>query len=116
MAQNERYLAAPVDEKNVCSDWLEMVFDDYNYTYTEKRHKNKYCGYVRSNLVECSYTFGDNVIRWQIFATGGDLEETKTELKRIFAEIDKENTGLICNYAEEENILYQSFYWDISEN
>jgi hypothetical protein len=37
---------APIDEKNVCSDWIEDVFDEYTTIHAEKRGKNTFVGFV----------------------------------------------------------------------
>ena len=109
-------IIAPIDEKNVCSDWIEGVFD-YNCGYTEKRSTHKYCGYFGRGevLVECSYTFGNNTLKWVIYSNGEKLEDTKKELLSTLKEIDKESETLLCEYQSEENVIYQSFYWNDDE-
>lgn len=105
-------MIAPIDEKNVCSDWIEGVFD-YNCGYTEKRSTHKYCGYFGSDdvLVECSYTFGNNTLKWVIYSNGEKLVSAKKELLSTLKEIDKESETLLCDYEIENNEVYQSFYF-----
>ena len=107
-------MIAPIDEKNVTSDWIEQIFDCLNCTHTETKRTHKYCGFVLDELVMCSYVFGTNTLTWKIFAEGErvqDAETAKSTLLHTLKEIDKENEGLICEYDVQGNTIYQSFYW-----
>jgi len=109
-------MIAPIDEKNITSDWIEQCFDDYNCTYTEVKRKNKYCGFILGECVMCSYTFGNNTLQWVIFAEGEKLQSVRDHLIHICKEIDKENEGLVCEYQIENNTIYQSFYFECDED
>ena len=118
ISQNEviaKRIIAPIDEKNVCSDWIEEIFDDYSCTYTEVKRKHKYCGFVDGELVMCSYTFGNNTLQWVIYSDGEKLESVRNHIMNICKEIDKENDGLVCEYEIENNAVYQSFFFDCED-
>ena len=102
---------APIDEKNITSDWIEDVFE-CNCVFTQKRNNHRYCGFISDEVVIASYTFGDNTLKWQIVSERvQDAETAKSTLLHTLKEIDKENEGLICEYEVQGNTIYQSFYW-----
>lgn len=103
---------APIDEKNVCSDWVSDVFDECTTVHTEKRGKNTFVGFVSDCVCICSYSFGNNTLKWQIIADR--KEDTESAIKTLsnrLQEYDKENETLQTEYTTEGNTLYQSFYF-----
>lgn len=112
MKKDNGLMYAPIDEKNVCSDWIEGVLDN-NCGYTEIKSLHKYCGYMGRNqaLVECSYTFGNNTLTWKIIGILKDVEDVKRELLSTLKEIDRECEGLVCEYEVTDCMIFQSFYF-----
>lgn len=103
---------APIDEKNVCSDWIEDVFDEYSTIHTEKRGKNTFVGFVSDCVCICSYSFGNNTLKWQIIADRKeDAESAIKTLSERLREYGKENETLQTEYTTEGNTLYQSFFF-----
>ena len=103
---------APIDEKNVCSDWIEDVFDEYTTIHAEKRGKNTFVGFVSDCVCICSYSFGNNTLKWQIVADR--KEDAERAIKTLFNRLqdyDKEGEPLQTEYTTEDNTLYQSFFF-----
>ena len=103
---------APIDEKNVTSDWIDSIFDDYNVTTAIYRHGEKLVGFVGGEVVCCQYSHNNNTINWKIFAEGEKVETTKSELKKRLQQFENgEETDLFSIIRETENQLMQSFYF-----
>lgn len=105
-------MIAPIDGKNVCSDWIEDVFDEYTTIHTEKRGKNTFLGFVSGCVCICSYTFGNNTLKWQIIADR--KEDAEIAIKTLFnklQEYEKESETIQTEYTTEGNTLYQSFFF-----
>ena len=107
----EELIPAPVDNKNVATDWIEDIFD----FQTCVRNKKTAVGFIADEPAIVSWA--DNVILWSfplvvspIFGTAR-LEELKKRLK-IY---DDENPELVTDYEVVGNLLMQKFYWNNEE-
>ena len=62
-ASENKLIPAPLDEKNVTTDWIEMVFDDYNCTCGGHKDRS-YVGFVN----ECAVLarIHNNSLWWNI--------------------------------------------------
>lgn len=58
------YVPMPFDEKNLCTDWLEEFFFDYNVA--TNKDWNQLCGYgyIEGEQYLCEVTYEKNVARW----------------------------------------------------
>ena len=62
-ASEEKLIPAPLDEKNLTTDWIEEVFDDYRCSCGGKRN-NLYTGIVEDCPVSCLITC--NRVMWHV--------------------------------------------------
>lgn len=104
---------APIDGKNVTTDWIEEIFDHCNAVGGSKYGAERLCGYVDNNLVEGWYRRGGNVISWTIYGvvTEDYLNEVKDELTKRLKEHEDPDRELFSEIKDEGHILFQSFYW-----
>ena len=114
-------MIAPIDEKNVTSDWIEQIFDGYNCTYTEVKRTHKYCGFVGGELVMCSYTFGTNTLQWWIVIPSYDSETAyhyNERLQRVnsillerLQKFENDESDLFSYIDNKGYLIYQDFYF-----
>ena len=113
----EKKLEAPIDNKNVCEDFIYEVFDNYNYLQTPKHNNNvgNILGYYEGNLLEVRWSFGSNKICFAFVSTNENHVDYMTELPKFKDYFEK----IITENNEELNIesfisgnwLICSFYW-----
>lgn len=112
---NER-TPAFIDEKDVTTDWIEMVFDDYNCTCGGHKDRS-YVGFVN----ECAVLarIHNNSLWWNIMPeqyTEDKVQETYSILLERLKEYDSsdDSTGLYCEYwdrLKHDGCLVQEFYF-----
>ena len=94
----ERLIPAPIDEKNITSDWIEDIFD--NCCYGGKKN-NIYVGFIRDCVILCEYH--NNIINWKVesecFNGKSAREDAFNELRKRLEILDKENDGLVVKYS-----------------
>ena len=105
----ENLIPALLDEKDVTTDWIESVFDDWHLAYGIHR----VVGFVSGCLVSSKW-YG-NTVEWLVLKeTGGDcasafliLEERlkafESEEQNVYSEIEHEGEGRYC--------IFQQFYF-----
>lgn len=102
-------IIAPIDEKNVTTDWIEYVFDGADCV----RRENMFTGFVKGSACSCVYY--KNRIFWEVHHNFcKDAIASYDELIRRLKECDKDTETLIIEYNEsmrENLILGQAFYW-----
>lgn len=104
----KKLIPAPIDEKNVTSDWIAEIFDNCGDCVM---HDNKFTGFVKDSVCCCEYI--NNHLFWHIpqnFAK--NARESWDELIRRLKEHDTE--PLVVKYDEsmkDELLLLQSFFW-----
>ena len=110
-------IIAPIDGKNVCSDWIEDCFDYSSCSFTERKSEHRYLGFKDDVPVYCHYTFGANVLVWQMIgdAKDCDIENAKSSLMDTLKEYDDANPELLQYFEIEGNTIYQHFYWNPDE-
>ncbi len=105
----KKLIPAPLDEKNVTTDWIESVFDYYDYTYDGK---NTYTGFVKGSVCCCVY-HGNHII-WHINQHYSvNAKQSYEELIKRLHEFD--TAPLVVKYdtsMREELFLMQKFYWE----
>lgn len=109
-------IPAPIDEKNVTSDWIEMIFDDYNCTCGGHKDKS-YVGFVNKCVVLARIQ--NNALWWNIMPeqyTESDVQETYNILLERLKEYDStdDSTNLYCEYwdrLKHDGCLVQEFYF-----
>ena len=94
---------APIDEKNVTTDWINDVFDDCIEC------GNDMIGYI--NGVPLHVTWHDNILCWEIVGAKRILE-TSNELKRRLEEYEKdEDSTIMSNRLTCGYLTTQAFYF-----
>ncbi len=105
----KKLIPAPLDGKNVTTDWIEEIFDDGNCTYDGKE---TYTGFVKGSVCCCIY-HGYHII-WHInkdFAA--NAKQSYEELIKRLKEHD--TPSLVVKYdtsMKKELFLMQKFYWE----
>ena len=102
---------APIDEKNVCSDWINEVFDDCECVESQKKSLCKVCGFIGGELVECTYNFGHNEIVWYLYTLYSKLDETKSELLKRLQRYEGDESDLFSEITDNETSISQRFYF-----
>lgn len=110
-------IPAPIDEKNITSDWIDCIFDSCDRIVGGK-HSDIYTGFVADLPTNCF--INGNAVLWHIdkFHCGVfQLKDAYNELlKRLKAldDVDDESTGIVVKYdtsMKEELILMQQFFF-----
>lgn len=117
----ERLIPAPIDEKNVTSDWIEDVFD---VCCVGGNHNGTYVGFVNNCVILCEYN-GNNIY-WTVSEKANSTNSQRYaafyELKQRLFALDKENENLTVKYSvayddrEGKKVgmtLHQSFFFKI---
>lgn len=108
----ENLIEAPIDEKNVSSDWIEEVFD---CVWRGGRQANTYTGFIGHCLVSCKYS--GNKLHWQVesqfFNVGEDILGAYNELRRRLTVRDQEDQNLVVKnyYYDKEFVIAQHFFF-----
>ena len=108
----ENLIEAPIDEKNVSSDWIEEVFD---CVWRGGRKTNTYTGFIGHCLVSCKYS--GNKLHWQVesqfFNVGEDILGTYNELRRRLTVRDQEDQNLVVKnyYYDKKFVIVQHFFF-----
>lgn len=107
LRKEQSLIAAPIDNKNVTTDWIEDIFDNQNCTWGNKMA----VGFIKDTPVIASWH--DNVLIWT-FPTVVSIEESGhlAELMSRLKEYNDANPELWEAYDGFKNFLMQKFYWD----
>ena len=93
------------DEKNVMSDWIEEIFDDYSAICNGR----KLLGYVNNAPVYAKYS--GNIIKWKVIEDIQlEIDCTIIELKKRLKERE-DPERLFSVFKVDGSTLIQSFYW-----
>ena len=116
MSTSTEKIPAFFDDKDVTTDWIEMVFDDYNCTCGGHKGRS-YVGFVN----ECAVLarIHNNSLWWNIMPeqyTEDKVQETYSILLERLKEYDSsdDNTGLYCEYwdlLKHDGCLVQELYF-----
>ena len=107
-------IKAPIDGKNVTTDWIEEIFDHYNAVgCTDKYGTERICGYVANTLIESTFFKDYNTIMWRIHSliAGKELKSIKDELTKRLKEHEDPDRELFSEIKDDNDTLWQSFYW-----
>lgn len=106
----EKLIPAPLDEKNVTTDWIDDIFDDSRCI---QNGSGTYTGFVEDSV--CSCLVGRHTIIWEINSNySRDAEKSYNELEKRLKAIDNENPDLVVKYdtsMKEMLFLGQKFYF-----
>lgn len=101
-----KIIAAPIDEKNVSTDWIEDVFDGQRCVQND----NGMVGFIDG----CpTYVFWrSNLLFWILKEDfPSDLGKTMNELKHRLSEFEDPDTNLFSTISVARNELSQRFYF-----
>ena len=90
----QKLIKAPIDGKNISTDWIDCIFDGGNFCWTS----GKYVGFIKDVPVICEYW--SNIINWELF---GDekIPEALAELKKRLNQFDEsDNEHLVIKNLE----------------
>ena len=96
---------APLDEKNVMTDWIEECFDNYGDCTC---NGSRIVGFINNAPVYAIYY--DNVIKWTILETFNPQDTMNVLLNRL-DEHEDPDSALYSERMIDENVLYQSFFF-----
>lgn len=108
----ENLIPAPIDEKNISSDWIEDVFDRCVFGGS---NSNVFTGFIKDCLV--SAKFVDNILWWKVeqdfFNLGEEREQAFTELKKRLKEYEKEETPVVEKdyFYDKKLVISQHFFF-----
>lgn len=114
---SKKLIPAPLDGKNVTTDWMEEIFDGYNYVPCE-RDGMILTGFVANRPVTCYIS--DNMLFWHIdkwmcgvFALNDAYDELIRRLKKLDS---PPSPPLVVKYdtsMRDEQILLQQFFFEV---
>ena len=114
-ASEKKKVPAYIDEKNVTTDWIEDIFDNWNCTCGGE-HSDYYTGFINDCVVIAQVH--RNELRWQIssaFWCEDEIDSVYEELlKRLKVYDGVPNSNIECEYWEllrHDGYLVQSFYF-----
>lgn len=107
MAKQE-LIPAPLDEKNVTTDWIEEMFDDQSALYG----KNKMLGFMAGAAMQASWS--GNVLRWKVL--DGDRYVAIKRLIELYKErYPDEESPFILKRQCFADVYIMRFYWKPEE-
>ena len=100
----EKLIPAPLDEKNVTTDWIEELFDDQSVIYG----KNKKIGFMANAAMQASWS--GNMLVWQVL--DGDAYRAFMKLNERYKErYPDEESPFIVEKQRSTGMLVMRFYW-----
>lgn len=105
----QKLIPAPLDEKNVTTDWIEDIFDDYQYAECSSR--NAAVGFI--NKCPVYVNWHDNAIFWRVIENNiNNYDETLEIIKIRLKEFEDPQSGLVSNIQSwGSNCIVQKFYF-----
>ena len=100
----KKLIPAPLDEKNVTTDWIEEMFDDQSALYG----KNKMLGFMAGAAMQASWS--GNMLVWKVL--DGDGYQAKMQLlKRYRERYPDEESPFIVEKQMPTDMIVMRFYW-----
>ena len=96
-------IPAPLDDKNVMTDWIEEVFDFQSGLF----HKNQCVGFVSGCAVLATWI--DNMLTW--YFVSGEIKKAQSALCERLREKEDVNVELFSQIDIINNYVIQHFYW-----
>lgn len=102
---SKNLIPAPLDEKNVMTDWIMEIFDNYGDCVCNGK---QYVGFVSNVPVYARY-YGNTIVWMVIYTISPD--HTISVLQSRLKEHEDTESSLFSKMTIEENVLYQEFFW-----
>lgn len=127
--EKTRLWPCPLDEKNLCTDWIEEMFGDGGWMETPASQNGTYVylTYVDEVLVKVMWRFGNNQLSFIVIhdeqASAEYLEKRAKKAIDVvigkMSDMEKDNNDLqdecsqiAVRYNEDKNRVDFFFYWD----
>lgn len=102
ITKEKELIPAPIDEKNVSSDWIEDIFDNNLGIGCGKSA----VGYIANLPVYVAWN--SNYVVWKIIIGGDELLD---EIERRLAAYEEDDSNLMSKRKKIGTIILQTFYW-----
>ena len=102
--EEKRLLPAPLDGKNVTTDWIEGLFDDGSVLYGS----HKAVGFMGGAVMKALWS--ENCLVWRVL-DGDTAAALATLRKRYGAHYPEETSPFTVREELGEDLLIQRFYW-----
>lgn len=99
----EKFIPAPLDDKNVMTDWIEEVFEFGSGLF----HMGQWIGFVLGCPVLA--TWRENVLTWSFIR--GEIKAAQKSLIERLKVYEEDNPELISKIEIAGNDVVQSFFW-----
>jgi len=100
----KKLIPAPIDEKNVTSDWIEEMFDEQSALCG----KQKYIGFMAGATMQASWY--RNVLKWEVLDGDRYLAINKL-LERNRERYPESESPFIIKERIFANVCLWKFYW-----
>ena len=97
-------ILAPIDEKNITTDWLETIFDGWDYTCNS--NGKTYLGFVSNSPIIARIE--GHTITW----TWINDSMYNGILKGRLNACDTDDDCITCKYTNTDNGIIQEFYFN----
>ena len=109
--RTDNLIPAPVDDKNVSTDWIEDIFDDCAGVLLY----HTYVGVIAERLVTVQWD--SNTITWQVIPNDGlNFGDAYFLLNERLTKYDNDDERLLVEYDRSRPAtIIQRFYWKEEE-
>ena len=112
IAENrDKFVPAPLDEKNLTTDWITDELPDYGTTAGVRRRKSKteVAMWINGDLIRVCYC--ENKISFWALETFMDIDYIEKRIEELVGKTE----GLVCNKRVWNEHLKFCFFWECSE-
>lgn len=100
----QKLIPAPLDGKNVTTEWIEVLFDDQSVLYG----RNKMIGFMANAAMQASWD--GNVLKWKVL-DGDRYEAVKRLIERYKERYPDEESPFILKRQCFADVYIMRFYW-----
>lgn len=102
--KQKRLLPAPLDDKNVTTDWIEGMFDSGSALYGS----HKAIGFIAGAAVQASWS--GNALKWKVL-DGDRYEAIKRLRERYWKRYPDNPSPFVVKEQILANVCIMRFYW-----
>lgn len=114
MEQNKKYIPAPIDDNNVCTDFIYDMFDGISeFIDRINGSKTHIVGYWHDRLIEATwYNYGNRIaFAFVDLKENHHTDKDEKELIDFIKNVDSENTGLVVEVYRDSNWIISDWYF-----